>query len=74
MTDDLTEWARREAAKLPAFTDEQAAEAGRLAAKIDARIATRELAETQYIADLLEGRYHSPEGLAKLTVLLHPEQ
>lgn len=37
MTADLTAWAARIAAELPPFTAEEAAEAGRLAAQIDAR-------------------------------------
>jgi hypothetical protein len=34
-------WAEREAAKLPPFTAEEAAEVGRLAARIDARRTTQ---------------------------------
>jgi hypothetical protein len=59
--DDLTEWARREAAKLPPRTDEQAAEVGRLAAKIDAHQASVEAAPPL-----------TPEQREPLALLLHP--
>jgi hypothetical protein len=70
---DIEEWAKREAVKLPPLSDEAIAEAGRLAAQIDQRIAVREAAGTEYIARLVEGRYLTPEGIARLAVLLKPE-
>ena len=70
---DIEDWAKREAAKLPPLSDEAIAAARRLAATIDARIAVREAAGTEYIARLVKGRYLTPEGIARLAVLLKPE-